>query len=160
MLRAYLAFAAGRHRLLAFGFVGAFASGFGQTYFIGIFGPAIQAELALSHTAWGGVYMAGTLASALVLPFTGKRIDDVDLRVYTALVCLLGAVACAVASVAGGLASLVLAIFLLRQSGQGLMSHTAITSAARYFEAGRGRAIAVAGLGFAVGEAVLPVTAE
>ncbi len=158
-LRAYLAFAAGQSRLLAFGFLGAFASSFGQTYFIGIFGPAIQSDLALSHTAWGGIYMAGTLASALLLPFTGRRIDDVDLRLYTALVCVLGAVACVVTSLAGGVASLVLAIFLLRQSGQGLMSHTAITSAARYFEAGRGRAIAIASLGFAVGEAVLPVAA-
>lgn len=158
-LRRYLAFAAGQPRLLAFGFVGALSSSFGQTYFIGIFGPAIQADLGLSHTAWGAIYMAGTLLSALVLPWTGRLIDDLDLRVYTVLVCLFGAAACTAAALATGVASLVLAIFALRQAGQGLMSHTAITSVARYFETGRGRAIAVASLGFSVGEAVLPVGA-
>jgi MFS family permease len=54
---------------------------------------------------------------------------------------------------------LVLAIFLLRQSGQGLMSHVGITSMARYFDTGRGRAIAIATMGFAVGEAFLPFVA-
>jgi predicted MFS family arabinose efflux permease len=54
---------------------------------------------------------------------------------------------------------LVLAIFLLRQSGQGLMSHIALTSMARYFDVGRGRAIAIASLGFSAGEAMLPFLA-
>jgi MFS family permease len=58
-----------------------------------------------------------------------------------------------------GAAMLVVAVFLLRQTGQGLMSHTAITSMARYYHRERGRAIAIASLGFAVGEAALPVAA-
>ena len=39
------------------------------------------------------------------------------------------------------------------------MSHVAITSMARYFDAGRGRAIALASLGFSAGEALLPYAA-
>ena len=77
-LPAYLHFAAGHGRLLSFGFLATFASSFGQTYFIGVFGPAIQADLGLGHTAWGTAYMVGTLASAAVLPWTGKQIDRLD----------------------------------------------------------------------------------
>jgi len=101
----------------------------------------------------------GTLGSALLLPSTGRLIDRVDLRVYTAVVCVLLIAACAFMAFVTGPVMLVFAIFLLRQSGQGLMSHVAVTSMARYFDAGRGRAIALATLGYAVGEAILPFLA-
>jgi len=156
---AYARFAAANRRLIGFGFLAAFASSFGQTYYIGIFGPAIQGEFGLSHTAWGTIYMLGTLGSALLLPWTGKQIDRLDLRLYTALVGALAVVACAVTALALNPVMLVVAIFLLRQSGQGLMSHVGITTMARYFDTGRGRAIAIATMGFAVGEAFLPFVA-
>ena len=158
-LSQYLRFVAGNRRFLGFGFLMAFSSSFGQTYFIGVFGPEIQAEFGLSHTRWGAIYMLGTLASALLLPWSGKLIDRLDLRPYTAVVCALLVLACAGAAAVAGPLSLVAAVFLLRQSGQGLASHISITSMARYFDAGRGRAIALASLGFAAGEAVLPFLA-
>ena len=80
----YLSFAKGNERLLMFGFLMAVASSFGQTYFIGIFGPSVQQEFGLTHTV--SIYMVGTLASALVLPRTGKLIGRLDLRVYAATV--------------------------------------------------------------------------
>lgn len=158
-LTSYLRFASANRRFVAFGFFTAFASSFGQTYFIGVFGPSIQQEFALSHTGWGAIYMAGTLASALVLPWSGKLIDQLDLRAYTVVVCLLLITACVVTASAGNAVWLVFAVFMLRQSGQGLMSHVSITSMARYFDRDRGRAIAVATLGFAAGEALLPYLA-
>ena len=156
---AYWRFARAHRRFLGFGFLLAFASSFGQTYFIGVFGPSVQATFDLSHTAWGAVYMLGTLGSALLLPSTGRLIDRVDLPLYTMAVCCALIVACAVMAVVTGPYMLVIAIFLLRQSGQGLMSHVSVTSMARYFDAGRGRAIALGTLGFAVGEALLPFLA-
>ncbi len=158
-IASYVAFIAREPRFLAFGFLMAFGSSFGQTYFIGIFGPGIQAEFDLSHTAWGTIYMVGTLCSALLLPWTGRQLDVIDLRRYTLLVCILLFIACLVTALTPGAVALVLAIFLLRQSGQGLMSHTAVTSMARYYERERGRAIAIATIGFAAGEALLPVLA-
>ena len=158
-LVAYVKFAAANRRLVSFGFLVAFASSFGQTYYIGVFGPAIQSEFGLSHTAWGTIYMLGTLGSALLLPWTGKQIDRLDLRLYTALVGILAVLACTTTALTVNPAMLVVAIFLLRQSGQGLMSHVGITSMARYFDTGRGRAIAIATMGFAVGEALLPFVA-
>ncbi|MCP5150610.1 MAG: MFS transporter [Chromatiales bacterium] len=156
-LAAYTRLARLDPRFVVFGFTMAFASSFGQTYFIGVFGPSIQAEFGLGHTAWGAIYMAGTLASAAVLPFTGKLIDRVDLRIYTALVTLGLAGACALAASASAAWMLVLAIFALRQTGQGLSSHIASTSMVRYFEHGRGSALAVSAVGYAAAEATLPV---
>ena len=155
----YFDFAVANRRFLGFGFFLALSSSFGQTYYIGIFGPAVQQEFGLSHTAWGSIYMAGTLASAAILPWTGKLIDRLDLRHYTAAVCALMALACGFMSVVPGPLLLVLAVFGLRQSGQGLLSHVALTSMARYFDANRGRGIAIASLGFSLGEGVLPFAA-
>jgi len=155
----YLSFAAENRRFLGFGFFLALSSSFGQTYFIGVFGPALQREFDLGHTAWGTVYLAGTLASAALLPWTGKQLDRFDLRPYVVAVCALLALACAVAGAASGIAALVVAVFLLRHAGQGLASHVALTSMARYFDRHRGRGIAIASLGFAAGEACLPFAA-
>ena len=151
---------AGRHaRFLAFGYIVAFASSAGQTYFIGIFGPSIREEFGLSHTQWGTIYMVGTLCSAALLPWSGALLDRFDLRRYVAVV--LGGLifACLFISVTPSALVLVAAIFLLRQFGQGLSSHTAITSMARYMREGRGKAIAIASMGFSSGEALLPFIA-
>ena len=56
-----------RHRqILGLGVVLTMASSFGQTYFIGVIGPHIQASLFLSHTEWSTIYMAGTLLLSLI----------------------------------------------------------------------------------------------
>jgi MFS family permease len=157
---AYLDFILSNRRFVAFGFAMAMVSSFGQTYFIGVFGPSLQGELDLSHTAWSSIYLIGTIGSAFALPWTGKLIDDVGLHRYTLAVLLLLAGACAfLAGVTAGVITLAVAIFLLRQGGQGLASHVAVTSMTRYYDSNRGRAIAVATLGFGAGEAILPVTA-
>ncbi|MFN2358324.1 MAG: MFS transporter, partial [Desulfotignum sp.] len=48
---------------------------------------------------------------------------------------------------------------LIRFGGQGFISHVGITTAARYFSSQRGRAVAMAELGFPLSEAVLPAGA-
>lgn len=47
-------------------------------------------------------------------------------------------------------------LFALRLTGQGLMGHTSLTSMGRYFGEAKGRAVSIATLGFAVGEAIFP----
>ena len=158
-ITAYRQLVTANKRLLAFGFVMALYSSFGQTYFIGIVGPAIQSEFSLSHTLWGTIYMIGTLLSAALLPWTGALIDRFRLRSYALAACLLLIGACAYTATASGTVSLILAIFLLRHAGQGLASHVSITTMTRYFNRERGRAIAVASVGFTAGEAVLPFLA-
>jgi len=157
MLIDYWRFALSNPRFLGFGFLLAFMSSAGQTYFVGVFGSGIQAEFGLDAGSWGRTYMIGTLASALVINWSGTLIDRLDLRLFTCLALLGLCGAClAMGSVSSPL-MLVLAIFLLRQFGQGLCSHAGITSMARYFDADRGKAIALAAIGFACGEAMLPV---
>ncbi len=146
-------------RFLAFGFAMAFTSSVGQTYFIGVFGPSIREAFGLSHTGWSAVYTAGTLLSAALLPWTGALIDRMALARYTVLVCLGLVAAAAFMALVPGAPFLVLAVFLLRHAGQGLASHTGTTAMARYFEADRGKAVALGSLGFSVGETLLPFLA-
>ena len=155
-ITAYRQLVTANKRLLGFGFVMALCSSFGQTFFIGIVGPDIQREFSLSHTLWGTIYMVGTLLSAVLLPWSGALIDRFRLRSYALAACLLLIGACAYTATVSGIVSLILAIFFLRQAGQGLAYHVSITSMARYFSRERGRAIAVASLGLTAGEAALP----
>lgn len=143
-------------RLLLFGFWLMFWSSPGQTYLISLYGGAIREDLALSHGGFGGLYSLGTLISAGMMVWSGRLVDWLDLRwLSLALVGFL-ALACVSISLAAGSLGLALAFFLLRQSGQGLMSHVATTTMSRYFEGARGKATACAGLGFATAEACLP----
>jgi len=158
-VRSYLRLVASQPRLLGFGFAMTFASSIGQTFFIGAFGPSIQQEFSLSHAEWGGIYMAGTLLSAALLPWTGAGIDRLPLRRYTALVVAALVAAAAFMALVPSAVFLILAVFLLRQSGQGLASHTGSTVTARHSGAHRGKAVAIAALGFAAGETVLPLLA-
>ena len=155
----YILFAVDNRRFLAFGFLVALSSSFGQTFFIGVFGPGLREEFGLTHGDWGLVYMAGTLASALVLPWSGRLIDRIDLRVFSAAVFIGLAAACFVMATTGHVAVLVLAIFLLRQFGQGLMTHTSVTTMVRYFDANRGKAVSLGSIGFSTGQAMLPFIA-
>lgn len=155
----YLTFAGRHRRFLAFGFLLTFTSSAGQTFFIGIFGPEIRDAFDLSHTGWGSLYLIGTLASALILPWTGQLIDRLDLRWYVAFALIGLAIACLAMSLIQSLLALTIAIFLLRQMGQGVASHAAATSMARYFGPDRGKALAIASTGIAAGEAILPILA-
>ncbi len=159
MLIDYWHFARAHSRFLSFGFFLAFLSSAGQTYFIGVFGPEIQSEFGLDAGSWGRIYMMGTLASALIINWSGTLIDRFDLRLFTAFSLLGLSIACLLMSSVTTPLLLVLAIFMLRQFGQGLTSHAGITSMARYHSADRGKAIALAAIGFAFGEAALPLLA-
>lgn len=146
---------ANRPWLLAGGLM-TFASSFGQTFFIAVFAGGIREDFALSHGAWGGAYTLGTLASAALMLQAGALTDRLRARTLTAGLLLLLAGACLLAASASGWWTLVFAIFALRFCGQGMLYHTAIVSMGRWFAANRGRAVALANLGIAAGEATLP----
>ena len=152
----YFQFVHRNRRFLSFGILVAFFSAFGQTFFIAVFGPDIRAEFNLSHGDFGGYYAIGTAVSGVTLIWAGKLIDRFDLRWVTAGVASLLILACVFMSIVPVAWALAPAIFALRLSGQGLMSHTAMTAMGRYFEAERGRAVSIAILGFPLGVAVFP----
>ncbi len=153
----YFRFIGANRRLLAFGFLMTAFSGFGQTFFVGVFGGELRAEFDLSHGAFGFIYSLATLANALCFVWAGRRIDHVELRLYVALTGGLYVAACLLLALMPPLAwLLVIAFTLLRLSGQGLMSHIGGATMARYIRQGRGTAVSVSNLGFPAAQALLP----
>ena len=65
---------------LASGALLTFSSSYGQTYFISIFAGEIRGEFGLSHSAWGAIYGAGTLASAAMMVWAGALTDRFGTR--------------------------------------------------------------------------------
>lgn len=153
----YLSFILSSPRFLAFGFLVAAFSSFGQTFFIGLFGAELRSTFGLSDGEFGMLYSLATVASAVSMVWVGRLIDRFDLRHFTFAVCLVMVGACFVMGGAPTAVALGIAIYLLRLSGQGLMSHIAVTAMARYFDAGRGKAVSIAAMGHPAGEAVLPI---
>ncbi|MFN3931519.1 MAG: MFS transporter [Brevundimonas sp.] len=144
--------------VLAFGFAFTFASSLGQTFFISLFVPSLSQAVAVGEPLMAVLYGAATVASALCLPALGRRLDDTDLLRFSVWVLLALAIGGLVLATATQVAMLAAGLFLLRLAGQGLMSHIALTGAARFFEEHRGKALSLTGLGHAAGEGVLPLT--
>jgi len=141
----YLQFIASNVRFLGFGFLLAFCSTFGQTFYIAMYGDQLRATFDLSHGAFGSVYAIGTLSSGLLIIAIGNMIDRIDLRIYAPVLCAAMAFACLGLAVAQNVIMLTVAIFALRICGQGLLSQAATVSMARYFDStSRGRAVMVA----------------
>lgn len=134
-----------------------FLSSFGQTYFISIFAGGIRDAFALSHGQWGGIYALGTTASAVAMVWAGGLTDRYRVRGLAPLVLVLMAGACLAMAINPVWWMLPLVIFALRFTGQGMLSHLAVVAMARWFVAARGKALSVATLGFALGEAFLPL---
>lgn len=111
----------------------------------------------LTHGEFGRIYMFATLASALCIPFVGRLTDVVQAHYMVALVVPILAGAALLAGYASSLPILVLAIFLLRLFGQGMMTHIALTSTGRWFVTQRGRAVSLVVLGHQGGEATIPL---
>lgn len=153
----YIRFVLANPRYLGFGFLLTFFSGFGQTFFIGGFKESILGEFSgLTHTSYGSYYSIATLSSAACLLVFGRQVDHIPLRRFTIFVLLGLTAACLVLSLAQHLAILVLALFMLRFFGQGLMGHTANTAIARYYDRDRGKALSFINLGHPASEALLP----
>jgi MFS family permease len=161
MIRAMsiMAFLSVSPRFLAFGFFTAFFSSFGQTFFIALSSADIRAAFNLSHGDFGLIYSSATLLSAGLLIWAGRKIDDIDLRPYTSIVCAGLALACLGMASVGGALWLIPVIFGLRFTGQGLLSHISTVSMARYFDTHRGKALSISSMGYPMGEALFPTLA-
>ncbi|MEM9716304.1 MAG: MFS transporter [Pseudomonadota bacterium] len=144
-------------RWLSAGLSMTFTSSFGQTFFISIFAAEIMAHYNLTDGEWGVLYFYGTLASGLLMIWAGALTDYVKAKWLTLilLICLSGF--CFAMSVNTSVALLPIIIFGLRFCGQGMLHHTATVSMARWFGKNRGKAVSIAGLGFCIGEAFLPM---
>ncbi|MEM7489641.1 MAG: MFS transporter [Pseudomonadota bacterium] len=134
-----------------------FTSSYGQTFFIALFAAQIMATVALTDGQWGLLYAVATTVSAAAMVFVGPVTDRLRVRHLATITCLALAGACLLMAGAGHWALLGIAVFVLRFAGQGMMSHLAALAMARWFVATRGRALSISAMGFALGQAVLPI---
>lgn len=153
----YIIFIKQNAPFLATGALLSFLSSFGQTYFISIFAGEIRSQYGLSNGDWGLIYMIGTAASAAVMVFAGGLADRFRVKQLGITVILLLGLSCMLMALNPIAAALPLLVFLLRFFGQGMTTHVASVAMARWFIATRGRALAVAAMGFMLGEATLPL---
>ena len=145
-------------KIIIFGFIFTFFSSFGQSFFIGLFNSNIRSDLNISHGQFGSIYALATLLSSFILIWLGKKIDDFKLIYYSYFVVTLLFFSSIFFSFISNILLLLVAIFLLRLSGQGLMAHTATTSISRYFDLNRGKALSVTWLGLSTAEFIMPIT--
>ena len=144
-------------KVIIFGFIFTFFSSFGQSFFLGLFNSSIRNELSITHGQFGSIYASATLLSSFFLIWLGKKIDDIDIFKFAFLVTLLLSFSCFFFSKISSVTILFLAIFLMRFSGQGMMSHTATTTISRYFSKSRGKALSTSWFGLSSAEFILPV---
>ena len=146
-----------KFKVILFGFIFTFFSSFGQSYFLGLFNSSIREALSITHGQFGSIYASATLCSSLLLIWVGKKIDDVNIFKFAFFVTILLSFACFFFSKISSIFLLFIAIFLMRFSGQGMMSHTASTTISRYFTKTRGRALSISWFGLSSAEFILPV---
>jgi len=144
-------------KIIFFGFIFLFGSSVGQSFFIGLFNFEIRNELNITNGQFGTIYGLATLCSSVLLIWIGKKIDDFKLIHYSLFVVIFLALSALIFSFIKGIVFLFIGLFLLRMSGQGLMSHTSTTAISRYFEKRRGKALSIVFLGMSLGEFILPV---
>ena len=84
--------------------------------------------------------------SAITIIWAGKLIDTVSLKKYTLVIVLGLAITCLMASIVFNIFFLFLTIYFLRLFGLSL----------RYFSINRGKALAISGFGFSIGEMIYP----
>ena len=144
-------------KVIVFGFIFTFFSSFGQSFFLGLFSISIRDALSISHGQFGTIYASATLCSSILFIWLGKKIDDVNVFKFSLFVIPLLAFSCFFFSKIFSVVFLFIAIFLMRFSGQGMMSHTASTTISRYFTKSRGKALSAGWFGLSCGEFILPV---
>ena len=146
-----------KFKVILFGFIFTFFSSFGQSYFLGLFNSSIREALSITHGQFGSIFASATLCSSLLLIWVGKKIDDVNIFKFAFFVIILLSFACFFFSRITSVFLLFIGIFLMRFSGQGMMSHTASTTISRYFTRTRGRALSISWFGLSSAEFVMPV---
>ena len=144
-------------KVIIFGFIFTFFSSFGQSFFLGLFNAPIRNELGITHGQFGNIYATATIFSSLLLIWVGKKIDEYQIINYSFFVILLLFLSTLFFSFINSIYLLAFGIFLMRFSGQGLMSHTSTTTISRFFERSRGKALSTIWFGLSSAEFILPV---
>ena len=144
-------------KIIIFGFIFTFFSSFGQSFFLGLFNAPIRNELGITHGQFGNIYAMATIFSSALLIWVGKKIDEYQIFYYSFFVIILLFLSSLFFSFINSIFLLTIGIFLMRFSGQGLMSHASTTTISRFFEKSRGKALSTIWFGLSSAEFILPV---
>jgi predicted MFS family arabinose efflux permease len=144
-------------KIIIFGFIFTFFSSFGQSFFLGLFNAPMRNELGITHGQFGNIYAIATIFSSVLLIWVGKKIDEYQIFYYSFFVIILLFLSSLFFSFINSIVFLAIGIFLMRFSGQGLMSHTSTTTISRFFEKSRGKALSTIWFGLSSAEFILPV---
>ena len=144
-------------KIIIFGFIFTFFSSFGQSFFLGLFNAPIRNELGITHGQFGNIYAMATIISSVLLIWVGKKIDEYQIFYYSFFVIILLFLSSLFFSFINSIFLLIIGIFLMRFSGQGLMGHTSTTTISRFFEKSRGKALSTIWFGLSSAEFILPV---
>lgn len=153
----YIQFVRQNGRFLSFGFMLMMFTGFGQTFFFGLFNAPFRETFGITDGEYGTYYSLATLISSFSLMYVGSKIDHMPLDRYITATCLAMVVGCLLIASSSMLWVLILGLFLVRFCCHGLMGHAASTSMARYFDSGRGRAVSFSFVGLSFAEGLFPI---
>lgn len=157
LFRRLLPFLQENPSLALFALLATAASGFGQTFLLGLFGDQIRDAFDLSHSAYGLTYSLATLCSAALLLKFGSLLDRWSLSRVTLMALLVLGAGCLMLGLSRYLWTLALGFLLVRFGGQAMLSHIGMTTAGRYFSLHRGKVVAFSASGFPLSEALLPL---
>lgn len=141
---------------LSLAFVAMFASAPGQSFLIAVFLDDMVADTHVSRTGFSLLYGVATIVSATMSLWLGRGADRFGLRAAWAVVAVGLAGACALASVAGGVISVLVALSLLRAFGQGSFPLLGTLIANYWFPRRPGAAMSVARFGITAATIALP----
>lgn len=150
---------------MAGAFLLALFSGFGQTFFISLFNDELREHFQLTVGQFGLLYMFATLVSSAIFLNIGSLVDRYSVASISAGTLFAVGVACSLMvlnasfgqGTVWGMVGLAITLFTLRLFGQGMLLHASQTAIGRWFDAERGKAIALTSLGLNVGEAIFPL---
>lgn len=145
--------------IISFGFLCSFFTGAGQTFFISLFNESFKASLQLSNAELSFFYSSATLASGFLLPVVGRYFDKLGPKPLLVLDAIGLAIGCFLLGSANTVLFLAAGFFLVRLWGQGTLSLISRTTLMKHFLQSRGRALAIASLGYPLSEAILPTIA-
>ena len=158
-MNAWIAFLRGNARFLSFGVTINMCLAVGQTYFVSLFNTDIQRDLGLNHGQMASLYGAATIIGSLGIAPAGKLLDAMDLRLFMGVVLLCTSASCFGMAEATSVPLLFLGMVGVRFFAGTVLGVSAQATMARYFDAHRGRAAAVANMGYTASYAIFPFLA-
>lgn len=158
MLRGYGEFIRGRYRHIAIFVLLMVLSVPGQTFFISLFTEGFLSKYGVSSAELGGIFAIATFCSAFSLARIGKVVDDGNIPFIVTKTGIGLAIACAGFSLP--LTSpwlLLILVFCLRFSGQGLFYHIANSAIVKALPHQAGKMLAVIGTLFSLVSIAIPI---